>query len=298
MSELASAPPSPLARWWLAVRPKTLSISVVPVVAGVSLAYAQTGSLKLGPALAAAVAALLIQAGTNLHNDAADYERGADGPDRLGPARATAQGWLPARLVKAGAAASFGLAFLLGAYLSAVGGWPIIVLGVAALASGYAYTGGARPIAYSALGEVFVLAFFGLAAVAGSHYLQTLQFSPPSLALGAALGMPAAAVLLLNNYRDLDSDRRAGKLTLCHYLGRQRARVLYALLLLAPFCLAFWPGLPGWPALLALPFALVLIRRLARTPLGPALNGLLADTARLQVLLGALLSAALVFQRW
>lgn len=284
----------PIASWWLAVRPKTLSLSATPVLVGSALALAELGSLDWLTATLTLLAALLIQAGTNLYNDAADHERGTDGADRLGPARATAQGWLSAAQVKRGAALAFAGAFLLGIYLAYVGGWPIVALGLLSIAAGYAYTGGPSPIAYSPSGELFVFLFFGVAAVAGSHYLQTHSLSLTALGAGAGLGSLAAAVLLVNNYRDLDSDRRAGKFTLCHRLERQGSRRFYGLLMLAPFLLiAADPGL--WPILLALPASLWLIRRLYRTYPGPDLNRLLAATAGLQLLFGVLLGGAFLF---
>ena len=280
---------SPLRIWWLAIRPKTLSLALTPVLVGNCLAWSDLGSLHWGVTAATLAAALLIQIGTNLHNDAADYERGGDGEDRLGPPRATAQGWLTAARVKRGATVSFGAAFILGIYLAVVGGWPIVVLGLASLAAGYAYSGGARPIAYGAAGELFVFLFFGLFAVAGSHYLQTLALSGTAAAAGTALGLLAAAVLTVNNYRDLESDRRAGRHTLAQRLGRLGTRRLYAVLLLAPFLLALHPATLPWLLLPALPVALLLIRALYREPPGPGLNRLLAVTAQYQLGFGLLL---------
>lgn len=269
-------------------------LSVSPVLAGIGLAVAQTGDLALWTGLATVVAAVAIQVGTNLHNDAADFERGTDTPDRLGPPRATAQGWFSPGQVRVAAHLAFGLAFLLGLLLVLQGGWPILTLGLAAIACGYAYTSGPWPIAYGPLGELYVLAFFGVAAVAGSHYLQTLAFDPRALALGVALGLPAAAVLLLNNDRDLETDRAAGRRTLCHYLGRPGSRLLFGVLLLAPPPLILAFGLPGpvWLTLGALPLALLLIARLLRGARGRALNPLLAHTALYQALLTGLLLCA------
>ncbi|WP_295387454.1 1,4-dihydroxy-2-naphthoate octaprenyltransferase [uncultured Thiodictyon sp.] len=285
------APPSTLGRWVAAARPKTLLLAATPVLAGIALAVAETGHLAPLVAAATLVAAVAIQIGANLHNDAVDFERGTDTPDRLGPPRATAQGWFSARAVRNAAHLAFGLAFLLGVFLVVHGGWPILVVGIASLSGGYAYTSGPRPIAYGPFGEVYVLAFFGLASVAGSNYLQTLTLSGPALLLGLALGLPAAAVLLLNNYRDLETDRAAGRHTLCHVLGRGRARALYALLLLLPLGLMQGAGLPGatWPVLGALPLALILIARLYRGAQGAAINPLLGQTGLYQALLTGLL---------
>jgi 1,4-dihydroxy-2-naphthoate octaprenyltransferase len=281
--------------WLLAIRPKTLSLSLVPVVVGIALAWSETHQFILLPALAALSAALLIQIGTNLHNDAEDFSRGTDTPERLGPPRATAQGWLSSRAVMRGAYAAFGLAFLIGLYLVWRGGWPILAVGLTSLLAGYAYTGGPRPIAYSASGELFVFLFFGLVAVLGSFYLQTLSLSFTALAGASAIGLLAAAVLLVNNYRDLRSDRQAGKLTLAHYLGSRGSQVLYGTLVLVPFLLPLvLQRDAAWLVLLALPLALLLLGRFIREAPGPAFNQILARTALLQLLYGVLLCVALL----
>jgi 1,4-dihydroxy-2-naphthoate octaprenyltransferase len=270
-------------------------LATSPVVAGVALAAAQTGRLAPLTALLTLLASVAIQAGTNLHNDAADFERGTDTPARLGPPRVTAQGWFTPAQVRAAAGLAFGLAFAIGVLLALRGGWPIIVLGLASLAAGYAYTGGPRPIAYGPYGEVFVLAFFGVAAVWGSHYLQTLAPGPDAGLVGLSLGLPAAAVLLLNNYRDLETDRLAGRRTLVQVIGSGGARLLYAALLLGPFPILLAAGLPGRPslALAALPLALALIRRLWRGPGGAGLNPLLGATGGYQAVVVVLLALGL-----
>lgn len=282
---------SALARWVAAARPKTLLLAVTPVAAGIALAVTETGTLAPLVAAGTLFAAIAIQIGTNLHNDAADFERGTDTPDRVGPARATAQGWFTPRQVRTAAHLTFGLAFLIGLLLVVHGGWPILVIGVAALVSGYAYTGGPKPIAYGPFGEVYVLVFFGLASVVGSYYLQVLTLDWPAFTLGGALGMPAAAVLLLNNYRDLETDRAAGRRTLCQVLGRARTRVLYVLLLVLPLPLLLGAGLPGatWLTLGALPLGLLLIARLYRGARGAQINPLLGQTSLYQALLTVLL---------
>jgi 1,4-dihydroxy-2-naphthoate octaprenyltransferase len=282
-------------RWLSAARPKTLPLAVTPVLGALLLALADTGRLAPLTALATLLAAAGIQIGTNLHNDAADYERGTDTEHRLGPPRASAQGWFTSAQVKRAAHIAFLISFLLGLLLVLRGGWPILLLGLAAIAAGYAYTSGPSPIAYGPYGELYVLGFFGIAAVAGSYYLQTLTLSASAISLGIALGLPAAAVLLLNNYRDFDTDRAAGRRTLCHVLGRPTARIVYAGLLLAPVPLLLWGGLPGWtwPVLAALPAALWLIRQL-HTSAGRALNALLARTAQYQMLLVGLYAVGLL----
>ncbi len=279
-----------IGRWLSAARPKTLLLAATPVLAGTALALIETGRIDVLTALVTLLAAVAIQVGTNLYNDAADFERGTDTADRVGPPRATARGWFTPRQVKVAAHLSFLTAFLLGSYLCVRGGWPILCLGLASLAAGYAYTSGPRPIAYGPFGEIFVLLFFGIAAVSGSYYLQTFSFAGHSLALGLALGLPASAVLLLNNYRDLETDRRAGRRTLCHYLGTQRARILYAALLVAPFPILILTDLPGraWPMLVALPFGYVLITQLFRGAERAELNAMLGSTALFQAALAIL----------
>lgn len=284
--------------WFLAIRPRTLGISVAPVITGSSLAWAETSQLAWLPALAALAAALLIQIGTNLHNDAVDFERGTDTPQRLGPPRATAQGWFRATEVKRAAHLSFGLALLFGIYLVWVGGLPIVAIGLLSLVAGYAYTSGPKPIAYSATGEFFVFLFFGLAAVMGSYYLQHAPLSLNVFLAGCAIGSLAAAVLLVNNYRDLDTDEKAGKLTLAHYLGRSKSRRLYSLLLLPPFALplSLADSSQGpWLVLAALPFALLLSYRFNAIRPGVRFNRILAHTARLQLVYSLLLGIGLLF---
>lgn len=289
---LPALPPSPLAVWWLAIRPKTLTVSVAPVLAGTALGYAETHALALGPMLAALVGAMLIQAATNLHNDHADYARGADAADRLGPARVTAMGWATPEQVARAAYLCFGAAALFGLYLISVGGWPILVLGGLSILAGLSYTGGPRPIAYTGWGEVFVFLFFGLGAVLGSAYLQTHQLGLKAVAVATVIGLPAAAVLAVNNYRDLDSDRRAGKFTLAVRIGRAASKIEYAALLLLPF--AILAACRLWLPLVVLPLALWLAWRFATEAPGPLFNRLLADTARFQLALSLLTCAALV----
>jgi 1,4-dihydroxy-2-naphthoate octaprenyltransferase len=284
-------------RWLSAARPKTLPLAVTPVVGALLLTLADAGRLAPFTALATLLAAAGIQIGTNLHNDAADFERGTDTGERLGPPRASAQGWFTSAQVKRAAHIAFLVSFMLGLLLVLRGGWPILLLGLAAIAAGYAYTGGPKPIAYGPYGELYVLCFFGIAAVAGSYYLQTLTLSAGAISLGIALGLPAAAVLLLNNYRDFDTDRAAGRRTLCHVLGRPAARMVYAVLLLAPVPLMLIGSLPGWtwPVLLALPAAVRLIRQLYSSD-GLALNLLLARTAQYQTLLVGLYALGLALE--
>lgn len=279
--------------WFLACRPKTLTVSLSPVLVGTAIAWQQNGQLLWLPLLAAAFGAAFIQIGTNLFNDVGDFLRGTDQPGRIGPRRATAEGWLTPATVKAGAWTSFALAFVCGIYLVAHGGWPIVAIGLASLVAGWSYTSGPKPIAYGPLGEVFVLVFFGLVAVAGSHYLQTLSLSPAALLAGTLLGLHAAAVITVNNYRDLDGDAASGKRTLAVRLGRPATRWLYTGEILTPYALLPLLGGTTWLPLLSLPLALWLIRRFHRETPGPAFNRLLAATAGLQLLFALLLTLSL-----
>lgn len=291
---ILQAPPHGWRVWWTAARPRTLTLATAPVLAGTALAWAEGAPLVWGTAIAALLTALLIQIGTNLYNDAADHERGNDRADRLGPLRVTAAGWASARQVRTAAFALFGTALALGIYLVTVGGWPIFLIGCASLAAAWAYSGGRHPISHTPFGEVFVWIFFGVLAVTGSHWLQAGAFSPAAVVAGAAIGLPAAAVLLINNLRDLQTDLRAGRRTLAAVLGDSGARHAYAVLMLLPYVnlpVLAQSGLRGaWLALLVLPASIDLVRRLQGGMTGPALNLLLARTAQCALGFAALLA--------
>lgn len=282
--------------WWLAIRPKTLTVSIVPVMVGSSCAYAAAGAVSRLLLLVTLLAAMLIQIGTNLHNDVGDFERGADGADRLGPRRAIASGWLEANAVRRAAFVCFGLAMLLGGYLVWQGGWPILLLGLCSIAAGWSYTGGPRPVAYSALGELFVWLFFGLGAVMGSYYLQTFRLGWNVFAAASMIGLLAAAVIVVNNYRDLDCDRKVGKNTLAVCIGRTASKVEYGLLMLVPYPMLLIPmGLKiWWLPVLTLPWAVNLVVSFCRKTPGPVFNRLLAQTVLLQLCFGCLLSIGLL----
>ena len=289
--------PGRLQAWFLACRPKTLPVSLSPVLVGTAIAWHDNATLLWLPLLAAAFGAALIQIGTNLFNDIGDFLRGTDTPQRLGPKRATAEGWLTPGEVKAGAWLSFALAFLCGIYLVAHGGWPIVVIGLASLAAGWAYTSGPKPIAYGPLGECFVFLFFGLIAVGGSYYLQTLALTPGALIAATLVGIHAAAVITVNNYRDLDGDAKNGKNTLAVRCGRRITQRIYAVEMLAPYALLPLLHDLGWRAalpLLSLPLALALIRRFQRAAPGPVFNRILAATAGLQLAFAILLTLSFI----
>lgn len=289
-ASLAAEPPTGLRLWLMAVRPRTLTIAIAPVVAAAGLVWGLRQSLDFLPLVVSLLGAVLIQAGTNLWNDVGDAERGGDQPMRQGPPRVTALGWVSPGRVRGAALISFALAGLVGLYLAWVGGWPIVALGLASLVAGWAYSGGPRPIAYTATGELFVLAFFGLGAVGGTVWLQTGTLGAQTLMLGLAIGLPACAVLMANNYRDLEADRLVGRRTLAIRLGVDGSRAAYAGMVLAPFAVLMSPAAPsgGWLTLLAAPLAVKLVLAFASTPRGPAFNKILGDTAKFQLVLSAL----------
>jgi 1,4-dihydroxy-2-naphthoate octaprenyltransferase len=283
----------------MASRPRTLSLSMTPVAVGTALAWAIARQVHAPAVLAALVGSVFIQLGTNLHNDAADSERGGDGPDRIGPPRVTASGLLSAGAVKRGAAVCFAIAGLMGFYLVFVGGWPILVLGILSIVSGWAYTGGPLPIAYTPMGELFVVAFFGVGAVCGTYWLCAADLGSAPLEAGLALGLLAGAVLLVNNSRDVEADARVGRRTLAIVAGRQITAWIYAGMMLLPFALLPLIGraLPRghiWPALAALPLALVLIYRFVHEPRDRGFNKVLVFTAQTQLLFGLMLALGLV----
>ncbi len=290
------ARPSAQSLFWIGIRPRTLTMAAVPVVVGAALAWSRDAAVRELTFAMTLACAVLIQVGTNLFNDASDGERGADGADRVGPQRLTGAGLATAKQVRTAAIASFVAAFIAGVYLVAVGGLVILSIGIASLVAGYLYSSGPAPISYGPWGEAYVIAFFGIVAVAGSYYLQIGQLPDWRVAVtGAAIGAPAAAVLLVNNVRDLEPDLRAGRRTLASRLGPGAARWAYAALMLAPFPMLGaalgWRSVgAGWAAL---PLCLWLAAGYFRPPAGSAMNAQLGRTALAQVLLGALLVVAL-----
>ncbi len=285
--------------WWLAARPKTLTIAISPVILGTTLAWLNAGRVDVWLFALTLIAAVLIQAGTNLHNDAADEK--SDCADRLGPPRVSAQGLLPPEQVRRAAWACFAAAFVIGIYLVWRGGWPILLIGLASIAAGIAYSGGPKPISHTRLGELFVIVFFGLAGVAGTYWLQTHTINAQALLGGFVVGLPAAAVLLVNNTRDVLQDAAAGRFTLAMWLGRQRAAYVYAALVLLPYVLLALPE-PGfitshgrfpWLPFLTAPYAAWLVFGFRRMPLAQ-FNLLLVNTAKLQFAISALTCLALV----
>jgi 1,4-dihydroxy-2-naphthoate polyprenyltransferase len=296
---LTAERPSAARIWLMAARPRTLPAAVAPVLVGTALA-ATEDTFKALTFLAALLGALFIQVGTNLSNDYSDARRGADTEDRLGPVRVTAGGLVPPRQVLVATYVAFALAVLAGSYLIATAGWELLLVGAASILAGVLYTGGPRPYGYEGLGEVFVFLFFGVVAVTGSYYAQVERLEWEALVLAVPVGLLAAAILVVNNVRDLETDRRAGKRTLAVRLGRDRSRALYVAMVAGAFVTAQAPWLLGslspWLALalLAVPLALPVIRTVRTRTDGPALNGALAGTGQLQLAFCLLLSAGIL----
>ena len=284
---------STLRLWFVAARPRTLPAAVAPVVVGSALAVSE-GVFRPLAFLAALVASVFIQVGTNLSNDYSDARRGADSDDRLGPVRVTAGGLLPPRRVLVGTYVAFAIAVAAGLYLIALVGLELLVVGVASILAGVLYTGGPRPYGYEGLGELFVFLFFGVVAVTGSYYVQTEGLRPEAFALSVPVGLLATAILVVNNLRDVDTDRRAGKRTLAVRIGRARTRRLFVAIVVIALVmpLPIWPALSPWVLLAALaaPLALPLLRTVSGAADGPALNAALAGTGRLLGVFSLLLS--------
>jgi 1,4-dihydroxy-2-naphthoate octaprenyltransferase len=283
--------------WVMAARVRTLPAAIAPVLVGTSLAIHDDEFDAIAFACAL-LGALFIQVGTNLSNDYSDARRGADTEDRLGPVRVTAGGLVPPRQVLVATYVSFGLAVLCGIYLIAVAGPVLLLIGAASILAGVLYTGGPRPYGYEGLGELFVFLFFGIVAVTGSYYVQVQELPWQAFALAVPVGLLAAAILVVNNVRDLETDRRAGKRTLAVRLGRERTRRLYVAMLAAAYLslAGIALGLSAWVLLplLTVPLAVRLAGVVRTRTDGPSLNGALAGTGALQLCFCVLLSAGVL----
>ncbi|GMR12569.1 MAG: 1,4-dihydroxy-2-naphthoate polyprenyltransferase [Gemmatimonadota bacterium] len=287
--------PGRLFVWMLAIRPRTLSAAAAPVLVGTGFA-AGRGVLLVLPATAALIGALLIQITTNLANDYYDFVRGGDTEKRVGPVRVTQAGLIAPASVRNGMFVTLGLALAVGVYLVWIGGWPVVVIGLASLACAVAYTGGPFPLAYHGLGDVFVFVFFGLVAVGGTYWVQALDFPADLLLAGAGVGALNTAILVANNLRDMESDAAVGKRTLAVRMGRTGSRIQYIGLVAGAFMVPLLGvALAGWPrtALLALASGVYVIGPMSLimttdepSELIPALGG----TARLVAAYGALLA--------
>ena len=293
MSRAAAVPAGTLRLWLVAARPRTLPAAISPVLVGTALAGSEDVFRPL-PFVAALVGSVFIQIGTNLSNDYSDARRGADTEDRLGPVRVTAGGLMPPKRVLVGTYVAFGVAVAAGLYLAAVAGWELLAVGAASILAGVLYTGGPRPYGYEGLGELFVFLFFGVVAVSGSYFVQTEELRWEAFALAVPVGLLAAAILVVNNIRDVDTDRRAGKRTLAVRLGRARARRLFAAMIGASFSavVALAVALSPWLllALAALPIVPPLVRTVSSRTDGAALNGALAGSGRLLAVFSVLLA--------
>jgi 1,4-dihydroxy-2-naphthoate polyprenyltransferase len=285
--------------WIMAARVRTLPAAVAPVLVGTALSATER-DLRVGGFIAALLGAIFIQVGTNLSNDYSDARRGADAEDRLGPVRVTAGGLVPPRQVLVATYVSFGAAVLCGVYLVNLAGPILLAIGAASILAGVLYTGGPRPYGYEGLGEVFVFLFFGVVAVTGSYYVQAEQVTWEAFVLAVPVGLLASSILVVNNVRDLETDRRAGKRTLAVRLGRERTRTLYGLMVYGAFVTAPAPWVAGslsaWLLLplVLLPVAVGLVRTVRRHADGPTLNRALARTGMLQLAFCVLLSAGLL----
>jgi 1,4-dihydroxy-2-naphthoate polyprenyltransferase len=278
--------------WLMAARPRTLPAAVAPVLVGTAAAVEVSADIRVGAFIAALIGSIFIQIGTNLANDYSDARRG--------PVRVTSSGLVAPRRVLVATWVAFAVAVAAGIYLATVAGVVILIVGAVSILAGVLYTGGPRPYGYEGLGELFVFLFFGLVAVNGSYYVQLERLDWLPFGLSLAVGFLATAILVVNNVRDLETDRRAGKMTLAVRLGRERTRRVYVLLVAAAFATVpitlAWANGPAWglAALLAAP----LVRRpvaavMTRTD-GPSLNGALAGTGALLAAFSALLAAGLV----
>ena len=291
--------PSALKAWVAASRPQTLTVAVAPVLLGAALA-AEVTRLQVSLLIATLIGAICIQIGTNLFNDYADFKKGADGADRLGPPRACASGWLDPKHVLVSVWVVFAVAIAAGLFLFMAAGWPILVIGIASLVCGLAYTGGPWPLAYVGIADLFVFVFFGLVAVGGTFFVLTGGLSMTAILGGAILGCLATAVLAANNLRDRKGDRQAGKQTLAVRYGEAFARNEFALLITAPALMVvlvaiFVPGAgPGWLAPLALAPWLVQLTRDAFRLDGRDLNTLLKKTAVTELAFSILLCAGII----
>jgi 1,4-dihydroxy-2-naphthoate octaprenyltransferase len=296
MSHAATLPPpGSLRAWILAIRPPTLTAAIVPVAVGTGVAF-RDGHREWLAALAALVAALALQIAANFANDLSDFRRGADNESRLGPPRATQLGLLTQRQVTSAILAGFGVATLAGLYLVYLGGWPIVAIGLSSMVAAVTYTGGPWPFGYRGLGELFVFVFFGVVAVTGTYYVQSGGLSGHVIAASIPVSLTVTAILVVNNVRDIDTDRVAGKYTLAVYLGRRLARTEFVLVVAGAYLAAasLWllGDFSGWVLLswLSVPAAVVPVGAVLANSDGPTLNQALRSTARLHLLFGILLA--------
>lgn len=284
--------------WLLASRPKTLPAAVAPVIIGVAIAYAD-GALHALSIVCALAGAILIQIGTNFANDYFDFVKGTDTADRKGPTRATQAGLVSPKTMRNAFIITFALALIPGAYIIYRGGWPFLAIGLIGIACGVLYTGGPYPLGYLGLGDVFVFIFFGPVAVAGTHYLNTLEWSWFAVVSGLGPGLISVALLTVNNLRDVDEDRVAGKMTLPARFGTRFARLEYlACIVLAAGVMPMYlyaatdRRLFALVPLVVIPFATPIIKTVFTNTDGSALNAALGATGRVLVVFAVVFAAA------
>lgn len=285
----------------MASRIPTLPAAVVPVLVGSATALAVRDQFHVGGFLAALVASLLIQIGTNFANDLFDFKRGADTEKRTGPTRVTTAGYVtPGQMARA-TVLVFGLAFLVGLYLVYLRGWPILAVGVAAIVSGVLYTAGPFPLAYHGLGDVFTFIFFGVVAVVGTHFVHTGHADWLAWAASIPVGFLVTAILVVNNLRDIPTDRETGKRTLAVRLGDRGTRLQYLFLVAGSYAVpvAAWLAGGTGPSVLlpwvSAPLAYSLVRTVMGGAAGAGLNPVLGGTGRLHLLYGLLWAVGLVW---
>mgnify|MGYP006166269883 CR=1 FL=1 len=283
--------------WILASRLRTLPAAISPVLVGMSLAI-HDGEFKPFIAFMTLLAAVLIQIGANFANDVYDFLKGSDREDRLGPTRATQSGLISPENMKKGMCLVFAMAICVGFYLASIGGWPIVWIGLASIASAIAYTGGPYPLGYHGWGDVFVFIFFGIIAVPGTYYLQSGIVSYDSILLGIPLGALSTAILIVNNLRDADTDIKSDKRTLAVRLGKPFVKIEYIVMMVIAFAtpiyiLQFWDEFSLYIILFLLPISIQHIQSLY-TKTGEALNGVLVDTAKFLFHFSLLLSIGLI----
>jgi len=283
-----------LKNWVLASRPKTLPAAVAPVLIGTSVAYSDN-KINFIAALIALICSLLIQIATNFVNDLYDHLKGSDSEKRVGPDRALATGIISVNEMKLAIYFTFGVTFFLGLYLVYLAGWPILIVGILSIASGYAYTAGPYPLAYNGLGDIFVFIFFGVVAVVGTYYVQALQLTEMIFIASIPAGTLITNILIVNNYRDIDEDRKNNKNTLAVLFGRQFSQSQYLLQLLAAYAVPIYIFIryeTSWTILLpliTLPLGIKLFKMLIDLQ-GEDLNKTLELTAKLSVIFSILFS--------
>lgn len=296
---LTQSVPNSLRAWLIAIRPRTLTASVAPVIVGTAVAERED-ALSIWPAVAALLGALALQVGANLSNDVSDFRRGADSDTRLGPVRVTQGGLLSQAQVLTGSIVSFALAALVGVYLTIVAGWPVIVIGLSSILAAIAYTAGPWPYGYRGLGDTFVFLFFGVVAVVGTYFVQVGEINGIAFVVSLPVALTVTAILVVNNVRDIDTDRAADKRTLAVLLGRRWARVQFAIVLAGAYLALTLMWIFGNVSVhvmlpwLSIPLLVRPLRAVFYRTDGQSLNRALRDTARLHLIFGVLLAAGLV----